>query len=341
MNQRQTVTRILDNISHSEPEVLLEKFIFGTKRENELLFFFKPEVFWHSNKTQLKNLFHLVVDKFHQFKVEISGVLLLSGKRLEELAIIDRHYGIINQLSKQASTMVEDDDIKKIAALMGIENIKIDEILGGHEFMKKYTEFHSEAVNNFWNTKKSIKLRSGFYCQLYEYQQRSILLVNGFHPLQLRRFTNPRHHIVVFLLHTDTDWKVLKADLVGDTYPNLAKPGSIRAEIFREPVAYGFPDVSVSNNGVHLSAGPFEALFEIDNFLKHLPAVGYELNNTRLGKLMLEKGYSPEALARSLTNPGVVIDGHEKNLFGVTEEKNSTAAVLEYPVIPLFFQLEK
>ena len=106
--------------------------------------------------------------------------------------------------------------------------------------------------------------------QTYAAEGENFILVNGFHPAQLAHFTEPSHRIALMLLHADTPWATLRDEMIGDTFPERAVAGSIRGQLHARPQNYGFDEVTIANNGVHLSAGPFEAMFEIANFFGSL-----------------------------------------------------------------------
>jgi hypothetical protein len=131
-------------------------------------------------------------------------------------------------------------------------------------------------------------------------------------------------------LHSDTDWKALKNDLVGNTFPEKAKHDSIRSIMFKEGDKYGIPSVSISNNCVHLSAGPFEGLFEIDNFLQGVEAARFRLQETLVSRLMIERRLSDKDVVRCMQNPTARVDEKETDLFTFTEEKDSQEAIYDY-----------
>jgi hypothetical protein len=323
---------ILRSLGQNKPDQMIMDFKLKKPKEteNELLFFFKPECFFGGNPIHIKSILEMVFEKFTAFKVDISGVLLLDGKRLEELSIMDRHYGFINKISKEASKMLSGEDLKKIQHALGVDNLKNYEVLGGHEVLRKYPEFNERSLDELWQTKKSIKLRSGFYVQQYSVKEQPVIMINGFHPSQLRHYTDPLHKIILILLNSDTEWKILKNDLAGDTFPERAKRESIRGEIFANHSKYGIRNVSISSNCVHLSAGPFEALFEIDNFLSNIKDIGFDLNKTNIARLMKKNGLKKEEITRCLSNPNAQVDGEWTDLFTFTEEKNSLEAISGY-----------
>lgn len=318
----------MEAVASDKEELLISKFEFKDKK-NELLFFFKPECFLVESY-YTERIIEMVLDKFSLYNVDISGILLLKGKALEELGIMDRHYGFINKLSKTASKIITDEEIVQIQQNLEIDEIRKYKLLGGHEFLNEFSEFDEHSLDKLWATRKSIKLRSGFYIQKYTVNKTDVVLVNGFHPAQLKHFTDPSHQIVLFLVHSDVDWKTLKWDLVGNTFPERAKPNSIRGEMFQNSSKYGITQVSISNNCVHLSAGPFEALFEINNFLKDVQGVDFNLSNTNMFRKMSEKKLSKQNIEKSIYNPVTQIDGKEINLSTLTEDKDSYDAIYEY-----------
>ncbi|MBU2574305.1 MAG: hypothetical protein KKH28_09545 [Elusimicrobia bacterium] len=203
-------------------------------------------------------------------------------------------------------------------------------VLGGHEFLGEFKEFTEASLNTLWLGKKSVKLRSGFYVQKYAVNGKNIILINGFHPAQLGYFTDSSHRILVFLLHSDTDWKILKNDLAGNTFPEKAILSSIRGELFSNSKEYGLPGVSIVNNCVHLSAGPFEALFEINNFLKDIKTARFGLSKTNMFKLMTKEKPDKAAVENCIKNPAARIKGEMMDLFTLTEDQNSSAAIFNY-----------
>lgn len=325
------VTEILNAASSQEHEVLIQDFNFDRSHKNELLFFFKPGCFTVQDVRHTQNIVEMAMTKLNAYNVSISGVLLLSGTRLDELGIMDRHYGYINKLSKQASTILTEEDFGKVQNSLEISS-DFEEylVLGGHEFLQKFDSYDDNNLDELWSSKKSVKLRSGFYLQQYEIDNQKAILINGFHPGQLAYFTNPAHKIVLFLLHSDTDWANLKWDLVGNTFPENAKEESIRGELFKHHDTYGLKNVSIANNIVHLSAGPFEALFEINNFLHETPSSNFELSSTNMFRLMKEKGLSEKDVTRCLSNPVGRVDDSKIDLFTHTEDKNSHPALADY-----------
>jgi hypothetical protein len=241
---------------------------------------------------------------------------------LEAHEIMNRHYGFINQLSRLASSMVAAETRAKMFEMIGKEDDGSHRILGGHEFLKHFNS-DLETLGKVWFGQGAQKMRSGFYFVEDTVQGQLILLVNGFHPSQLAHFTDPDHRIVLMLLHTNTDWEAMKFDLVGDTFPERAKSGSIRGTLYANPEHYGQAEVGINTNGVHLSAGPYEAAFEVVNFFGGL----LDMDPARTPPLAVQQsigaGFNMTQALALLQNPDV----DDSDLFSETENMNTDEAV--------------
>lgn len=302
----------------------------NTTKRNQLIFFFKPECFLLPTSSDTKSVMSMSLDKMTQHSVSITGALLLGGSSLGRHGIMDRHYGYINTLSRSASSTLNEVDYAQIADSLEIVNLSDYAILGGHEFLSRYVDFDAGSLNEFWFAKRSHKIRSGFYVQRYNVNGDKVILVNGFHPLQLQHYTDPSHKILVLVLETDSSWEVLKNMMVGETYPEKANPLSIRGELYRAPQQYGVNNVSIANNFVHLSAGPFEASFEMVNFLSSLDDSEFSVRDSNLGAKMIKAGYSTKDVVRAIGNPSTEIDGDQIDLFSLTENMDTAEAVAVY-----------
>jgi len=115
----------------------------------------------------------------------------------------------------------------------------------------------------------------------------------------------------------------MKFDLVGDTFPERAKPDSIRGMLYTNPDRYGQEEVTINTNGVHLSAGPFEAAFEVINFFGKLLDLNSEKTQPLAIRRAIEAGMHKAQALSLLDNPQV----NESDLFSETENLNTSESV--------------
>lgn len=293
-----------------------------TNTENELVFFIKPELLDVQDDAKIENSLKLIQEKFKEYKVTISGAAIVPGAVLEQYEIMNRHYGFINQLSRMASTMIDAETRQAMFAKLGLKDNGAHRILGGHEFLKVFNT-NLDTLSEVWFGKGAEKMRSGFYFVEETFQGQPILLVNGFHPSQLAHFTRPDHRILLMLLHTNTDWERMKFSLVGDTFPERAKPDSIRGMLNADPDKYGQSEVGINMNGVHLSAGPYEAAFEVVNFFGNLLNLDPAITPPAAIQRSIDAGVSRELSLSLLKNPAV----GDSDLFSKTENLDTKDAV--------------
>jgi hypothetical protein len=175
-----------------------------------------------------------------------------------------------------------------------------------------------------------MKIRSGFYVQAYELNGEKFILINGFHPAQLAHFTEPSHRIVLLLIHSDTNWATLRDELIGDTFPERAAGVSIRGTFYADPARYGFTSVSIANNCVHLSAGPFEGMFEIGNFFGGLMNIDVKSIQPLIVRQMIAAGITADQAWQAIDNPTVTADGKTKDLYSLTEHKDTAPSIAIY-----------
>lgn len=320
--------KIVSTVENTNSITVLQETKIGTENINEFLIFFKPEIFLGDKENQIKRV-GIMLEMIKKYDVDIDGMIAVAGPYIEEKGIMASHYGFINQLSNNASKLITEDDKKKMSELLG-ESIDTLPILGGHEVLKEFPDFNPITLDNFWFTKKSIKVKGGMYFQKFNHNERDFILVDGFHPAQLAYFTNIHHKVLLLIGHSKTDWKILRGDLIGSTFPEKADPSSIRGILYTKSNELGLGKVDIAANGIHLSAGPFEGMSEIANF------VGKSLNKdllmeTTTAKALVKVGLNKDQIYTISQNPTITtVDGKMKDIYGLTEDMNFTEAITFY-----------
>ena len=330
MNTSMLKEKIMQSVVSTEIVTLINECRQSVK-ENETLFFLKPEFFFLEDLDKRDSLLGLILEKINEFGIDISGVLTLKGEFLKAEKIIERHYGFINRMSVEGSKILNDEDIEKIRKILSLETLEGYKILGGHEVIESIQNFDEQTLTNLWYKKESYRIGEGFYIQLHKIDDSNVIIINGFNPHQIKHFTGGDSKIVLFLLQTDTDWLTLRSNFVGDTFPERAAEGSIRNILFKNAEKYGIKSISVADNYVHTSSGPFDALFEIVNFASNIKGVNFSKFNTNIYYLMKEKfGLKESDFNSSLENPATEINNEKTDLFSFTKNKNTFEAIKGY-----------
>jgi len=295
--------------------------------KNEFLFFIKPEITLPSPAVKLETILQLIHSKIMSFGLNIHSARILSAGYLAQYNIIAQHYGVINRVASAAVANMSEAARLQFRELYGhsVDEVKV---LGGIEFLDHYKDFCAYSLGSLWQNTPFQKLAGGTYCVKVKMEDETVYLINGFHPRQLQHFTEKGRSIVVMTLSGDLSWREARNSFIGATDPSRAAPGSIRRELLENQAALGLSDVSPSANGVHLSAGPVEALVELVRYQSDFydPLETRTYRDFSFGK-QLQAVFPEEIIQRILDNVNLKVNGKTISVFDFTEEKDSDEAL--------------
>jgi hypothetical protein len=326
------LTTIIKNsiLSAQNEECFFEEIFSDSSlpvRKNEFLFFVKPEITMESNTIKVDKIFELIQDKIKEFGFNIHNINILSADYLHKYNIIAQHYGVINSIACNAIQNMSESAKCKFKEIYGKYPHEL-KVLGGLEFLECYKDFNANSIDFLWQNKKCDKLAGGTYSLEVKIDDEIIYLINGFHPRQLSQYTAKGRSIIVMRLSGDISWEDARINFIGSTFPLNANDGSIRKELLRHKDELGLAEVSQALNGVHLSAGPVEALVELcrynSNFSDQNKIKDY--SDFSFGKQLLEN-FDNDIVNKIVLNINVDINGKIVSIFDLTEEKNSEEAI--------------
>lgn len=321
---------IADGIAKAQKEEIFFKEIHANPDlqtgKNEFLFFIKPEITLPSDTIKLNPILELIQDKINEFGLKIHNIKVLSAKYLDKYNVIAQHYGVINKIASNAVKNMSETAKDKFKEIYGI-GVNEAKVLGGIEFLQQYPAFNAESLDYFWQNKKCAKLAGGTYVLDLKLDTETVYVINGFHARQLLQFTDKGRSIIVMTLSGDLSWADARTNFIGATMPSSAADSSIRKNLLTNKEAFGIPEISQGLNGVHLSAGPVEALIELKRY------------NSDFSDSSKVKEYSSFSFGKKLTaafdgksetiitNPDVNNNGKMVSVFDLTEEKDSDEAI--------------
>ena len=309
--------------------IWLQPFEPAPDNNNEMVFFLKPEVS-SAPSVDLEEVLNLCQRKFREFSASIAACGVLGARYLETYGIIERHYGVINSISKNGSAVLSQTGRDNLNEAFAQQLSKGALILGGHQFLDKYNFFSAESLSVLWDNlnSSSKKLAPGSYAISLEVLTDKVILLNGFNPYQLLHYTAPNRTIVVMVLRSSISWQRMRDELIGDTDPLKAQSGSIRQELFASKDRLGIKSVNKGLNGVHLSAGPLEGMVEIVRF-----ASDYEqgeqrsYEETSFGHGLSRAGFSLEEIKKLADNPTLIVDARQSTAFDASEGMDKDKAI--------------
>lgn len=294
--------------------------------KNEFLFFIKPEILIKSEKIDLEKILNLIETKIANFGLNIHNIKILTANYLENHNIIAQHYGVINKIASNALDNISESAKNKFKEITG-KSVNDVKVLGGIEFIEKYPQFNAYTLDYLWQNLENIKLAGGTYFEPIKVDDETIYVINGFHPRQLKHFTETGRCIIVMTLSGDISWTEARNNFIGATNPINAHKGSLRREFLDNKEELGLSEVSQGVNGVHLSAGPVEALIELKRYNSNFSDNSKikDFSDYLFGKKLQEN--FEQQFDDIVNNINVSIDGKSISIFDLTEEKNSDEAV--------------
>lgn len=322
---------IAGSIKKAQQEALFFEELYSNPAapvgKNEFLFFIKPEITLASDAINLEAILELVQDKIESVGLTIHNVKVLSAKYLEQFNIIAQHYGVINKIASNAVESLSEGAKDKFKEIYGkaVNEVKV---LGGVEFLNQYKAFNAHSLDYLWQNKDNKKLAGGTYAEDIKIDNEVLYVINGFHPRQLVHFTEKGRSIIVMTLSGDLNWSDARNNFIGATNPQNAKKGSLRREFLERKAELGLAEVSQGVNGVHLSAGPVEALVELKRYNSNFA----DASKTRAFTdysfgTKLAANFTPEQIEKIVNNANVTVNGKSVSIFDLTEEKDADEAI--------------
>jgi len=286
-------------------------------------------------------------------KVKVLGGCAVGADAIKEGEIIDKHYAMIAGAADTGVEGVKPSTEAK-EEFQEAFGCNWDDMLAAGN-VKSATECAAELgkgdnpmppkdLMNIWSTcGATVRMASGVYVARLKGGEEeeeeedsdeegggggntSLFCVNGFYPALKAAYEKDGAEVHLFVVAWDPaklSWAAFKNDVIGATDPAQANAGSLRQKILEQWEDLGLPEApNGTDNGVHASAGPLEALKE------RLLWCGFELEKDPTGARLVELAVCDEsrrpALDELLTNPDVDVAGFKGKAFDLLENKDTS-----------------
>ena len=286
----------------------------------KFVIFSKPEL-GRLSTADLTAVWDLFAGAFAAYDVTVHRIKIMTGPELDQAGVMQRHYGVINQISRLGRPALTEAADQALSALLGDQG-KDAVVLGGHQFLERYAEFSPFALAMLFSNASVTRLGPGAYAAPVRIDGASVVILNGFHPRQLGFFTATDAVCAFLHASSPTDWEVLRMELIGATDPSKATARSLRGTLYADPGSFGLTAVNSNFNGVHMSAGPLEGLGELDRFFGEVQP----LTDWSFARTLAAAGASTEMITGLLENPVIETDGERGTAFDLTEGMNPEPA---------------
>jgi hypothetical protein len=293
---------------------------------NEYCLFVKPEL--TDDPKRFERAATMMLERVEHFGQEIVAAAAMDAQYLERHRVIEEHYGVINLISRFGIEALSDTAKAALKERCGAELERGMIVLGAHQFLQQYPFFSAKALALFFDNLGSVKLGGGAHSAKANINGQLVLILNGFHPDQLERYIAAGSAIVSFVVRSSASWKSLRNDFTGSTHPHSAADSSIRGILFARQAYFELKEVTAGSNGVHVSAGPIEAMVEICRYMSNLDQKDRrDPRDTTFGQRLVEAGLGPDDIHRLGANPVVEMENKRVSVFDLTEEVDAEAAI--------------
>ena len=266
--------------------------------------------------------------KFGEKGIKILGQGVLGGAEIDEKKHIDKHYYAIASkatLLDPSELVVPEDKFEEKFGLSwksALETKKAANAMQACERLK----LSPDELQTMWKAVCGaggmIKFGGGFYCGKIEKDGEALYVFNPFFMAMRSKFCAPEAQIRWFDVEFDVaslSWADFRGSVLGPTDPAKAPDGSLRKQIFDDWEKLGLaaqPDNT--DNGVHASASPFEALAERANWLTA------DVEADSYGKALLACGVPKDTILAWTVDPRVPLGtGKDGSIFDALEDLNA------------------
>ena len=282
---------------------------------NRVLIFIKP----HAVRSEAV----IFIENFLTAKgisLEKSGEL--SSEEIKDKKIIDRHYFSIARSAVEESpaelhlTPDANETFRRTFGQTVNEALDGEILVNSREAQERMGGISGIELNRRWAEGDQVKLGPGLYAG--KPASSGLIVINGFYPAMKERFTAPGLSIRWYDASFDPNtlsWRDFRRKVIGATKPDQAQGGSLRSKLLGKYRELGLDEApTVTNNGIHASAGPIEGMRE------RMVWLGVEPGSTPLGAALIAGGISRDELRSLLGNGTADFKGEQGPVFDITED---------------------
>ncbi|RNE97919.1 nucleoside-diphosphate kinase [Trypanosoma rangeli] len=235
------------------------------EKRNRALLFVKP----HANTPETRALVEERV-------MRVQGVQLVaqrhvSGTEIASQQMMYKHYRTIARYAVKVPPMSINVGTQNRAMFQEAFGIAWKDALRSGRVWNAETAIHTlgevsaEELNMMWGSAtKTLKLAPGAYVAYFAPE--NVYVINGFYPYLRDTYGAEDANVTCYIVtwpEARMTWRAFREELVGSTNPSNAPPDSLRGLIRDrwQELGLRYPPTT-TDNGVHASAGPLEAVLE-------------------------------------------------------------------------------
>jgi hypothetical protein len=300
----------------------------GDASVSQFLLLLKPHMLDPTVGADMPAAVDLVLSVLAEWSVEVSGVVVFSNGYVRGHDLIPKTYPTLNLVARNGADALSSLAARRLGGLLAAYGPRPQvEVSGAFEFLRRTSGFTDKALCVVANNMETTKLAAGAYVSLIDYFGALTVVLNAFHPYQLRTLTRVGACAVALECWSPRSFHDLRSGMVGEIHPQTAQAGSLRRSLFNARELIGIRAASPQLNYVHISPGPAEAAHHLVTYFSDPDRqAAITLAQTNVGALLTTAGVRAD-LGWLAGNPEVVVDGEQIPLFDLSEDSSTTELI--------------
>ncbi|PRY37508.1 hypothetical protein [Umezawaea tangerina] len=214
-----------------------------------------------------------------------------------------RHYPRLHRVAADGTDALTSDARVRLDQVLA--EWAVDGAQGAYPALAAHPHVDPAALEAMVSAAGVRKLGSGSYVSALDLGAGTVAVLNGFLPALVRGYADATRLVAFFECRGERAIADLRQNLLGTVDPATAAPGTLRGTA-AELADHVGARLSASYNGVHLSAGHLEGMFQAWAYFAAHDGDG--LGATSLGRSLAEREV-PAALVHRLATDQNLVDG--------------------------------
>lgn len=229
-----------------------------------------------------------------------------------------RHYPRLHRVAAGGATELCAEAVGELDRFVARHGLDRSAAVGAFEAFVLEPDLDAAGLDERVRAAGITKLGPGSYVAPAELGGRTRALLNGFLPALQAGYAAPDALVAVLECASEREVADLRHNLLGPLHPGEAPAGTLRGLAASLQERTGGPPLSEGRNGIHLSAGHLEGMFQVWHYFG--AADGQDLSDTAFGQAACRRGLESRSLGALALDPNVP-DGRGAQLspFGRTE----------------------
>jgi hypothetical protein len=258
---------------------------------NQVVIVLKPELLQSPLRTARRALLLRVFELLDAANLHIHATAIASASWLRENQFVYRNYPRLNRVAREGARVLGDSE----RALIN-DRYPNAIVVSAIEFLESHPEISIGALDVLCRNTLTEKLGTGAYATRIVAGSQEWIVLNAFHPRQIRHFESPGGSAVALECRTARHWQEIR-EIVGDIDPIAASPSTLRGALYATAEQYGLARPCIAENGIHLSPGAMDAMALCSLMLVAETSYLEGLRRTQAGMLLVAKGLTSPDLA--------------------------------------------